>query len=249
MGANMESIIEVKNVTKKYGAFTAIDNLSLTVKKGDIFGFLGHNGAGKTTTTNILTTLLEPTNGSATIAGFDIITQSIDVRRNIGYVPENVQLYDTLSAYENLEFFARLSEIKHPKNAIDETLAFLQATSFAHKKIGELSKGMRQRIGLAQAIIHKPPVLFLDEPSAGLDPTGIRQLRDIILRLNKEDGTTIFMNTHLLVEVAKTCTAIGVLNHGKLIYMDTLANTLKRFQNEDSLEQIYFSIESDTNEK
>jgi len=197
----------------------------------------------------MLTTLLGPTSGSATIAGFDIITQPIGVRQKIGYVPENVQLYDTLTAYENLEFFARLSGIEHPKNAIDETLEFLQAASFAHKRIGELSKGMRQRIGLAQAIIHKPPVLFLDEPSAGLDPTGIRQLRDIIIRLNKEEGTTIFMNTHLLVEVAKTCTSIGVLNRGKLVYTDTLANTLKQFNSEDSLEQIYFSIENDANDK
>ncbi len=242
-------MIEIKNLTKKYGAFTALDGISLIVKKGDIFGFLGHNGAGKTTTTNMLTTLLEPTGGSATIAGFDIVSQSMDVRRNIGYVPENVQLYDTLTAYENLEFFAQLSGISHPRDAIGETLEFLQATSFAHKKIGELSKGMRQRIGLAQAIIHKPAVLFLDEPSAGLDPTGIIQLREIIIRLNKEEGTTIFMNSHLLVEVAKTCTAIGVLNHGKLVYTDTLANTLKRFKNEDSLEKIYFSINGDADNK
>jgi len=197
----------------------------------------------------MLTTLLEPTSGTAAVAGFDVRAQAIDVRRNIGYVPENVQLYEALTAYENLEFFAKLSGISDPKNAIDETLEFLEATSFAHKKIGELSKGMRQRIGLAQAIIHKPAVLFLDEPSAGLDPTGIIQLREIILRLNKAEGTTIFMNTHQLIEVAKTCTAIGVLNHGKLVYTDTLANTLKRFKNEDSLEKIYFSIESDADDK
>ncbi len=245
----MKNAIEIKNLTKKYGTFTAVDSISLTVKKGDIFGFLGHNGAGKTTTTNMLTTLLEPTSGRATIAGFDILSKPIKVRQNIGYVPENVQLYDTLTAYENLEFFANLSGIAHPKDSINETLEFLDAVSFVHKKIGELSKGMRQRIGLAQAIIHKPSVLFLDEPSAGLDPTGIKQLREIILRLNKEEGTTIFMNTHLLLEVSKICTAIGVLNHGKLVYTDTLANTLKRFKNEDSLEQIYFSIESDTNDK
>lgn len=245
----MENVIEVKNLTKKFNSFTAVDNISFTVKTGDIFGFLGHNGAGKTTTINMLTTLLQPTKGRASIHGFDILKEPMEVRKSIGYVPENVRLYETLTGYENLEFFAHLSGISQPKSVIDDTLQFLQATSFAHKKIRELSKGMLQRIGLAQAILHKPKVLFLDEPTSGLDPMGVKQLRDIILRLNKEEGTTVFMNTHLLSEVTKTCKTIGVLNHGKLIYTDTLANTLKRFHDESSLEEIYLSIESDAREQ
>lgn len=236
-------IIEVKNLTKKYDDFFAINDVSFEVEEGDIFGFLGHNGAGKTTTINMLTTLLKPTKGNITVAGFDIYTEEIEVKKLIGYVPENVQLYDTLTAYENLDFFAKLSGIDSPKEVIDETLKFLNATNFANKKIHELSKGMRQRIGLAQAILHKPKILFLDEPTSGLDPMGVRELRDIIIKLNKENGMTIFMNTHLLSEVTKTCKTIGVLNHGKLIYKDTLQNTLHRFKDENSLEDIYLNIE------
>lgn len=245
----MEYAITVKNLTKKYGDFVAVDNISFNVEKGDVFGFLGHNGAGKTTTLNILATLLEATSGKIIITGFDLSKNPVDIRKNIGYVPENVQLYETLTCYENLEFFAQLSGIKNPKNRIEEVLNFLHAKDYATKKAGELSKGMRQRIGLAQAIIHGPKILFLDEPTSGLDPTGIKDLRNILVRLNKEEEITIFMNTHLLSEVTKTCKTIGVISHGKLIYTDTLEKTLKKFNNEDSLEQIYFTIEKDNDGK
>ena len=236
-------IIETKNLTKKYGNFIAVDNLNLKIKQGEIFGFLGHNGAGKTTTINMFTTLLSPTSGTATIGGFDIINNSIDVRKIIGYLPENVQLYETLTAYENLEYFANLSGIKNPNEKIIEVLKFLDAISYKDKKIGECSKGMRQKIGIAQAIIHNPLILFLDEPTSGLDPLGVKQLREILLRLNKEKGITIFLNTHLLSEVTQICSSIGVLNHGKLIYQDSLSNTLKKFKDEESLEKIYLAIE------
>ncbi len=241
----MENIISVKNLTKKYGDFIALNHISFEVKKGDVFGFLGHNGAGKTTTINMMTTLLIPSEGSITIDGYDVIKQSMRIKSIIGYVPENVQLYGTLSAYENLEFFAKLSNIRKPRNAIMKTLKFLNAVSYKDKKIHELSKGMKQRIGLAQAIIHKPKILFLDEPTSGLDPTGVKELRNIISKLNKEENMTIFMNTHLLSEVARTCKTIAVLNHGKLVYQDSIENTLNQFKNENSLEEIYFSIGKD----
>lgn len=236
-------IIKVKDLTKVYGELLAVDGVSFEVKEGDIFGFLGHNGAGKTTTINMLTTLLKPTKGSTKIAGYDILQDEMQIKNLIGYVPENVQLYGTLSAYENLEFFAKLSGVADFKKNIDETLKFLNATHFAHTKISELSKGMRQRIGLAQAILHKPKILFLDEPTSGLDPLGVKELRDILIKLNKEEEITIFMNTHLLSEVTKTCKTIGVLKHGKLIYKDTLSNTMKRFKDENSLEEIYLNME------
>jgi ABC-2 type transport system ATP-binding protein len=245
-GKNPEAgkyIIDTKSLTKKYAELCAVNKLDLRVRKGDIFGFLGHNGAGKTTTVNMLTTLLLPTSGTATVADFDIIKDSIEVRKRIGYLPENVQLYDSMTAYENLEYFARLSGIKEPRERIQEVLKFLEADSYQKKKISEFSKGMRQKIGIAQAILHEPQVLFLDEPTSGLDPFGVKQLRDTILRLNKERGMTIFMNTHLLSEVMKTCSTIGVLNHGKLIYSDSLEKTLKRFKDEASLEQVYLTIE------
>ncbi len=243
----MVNITEVKNLIKKYGDFIAVDNISFSIKKGEIFGFLGHNGAGKTTTINMLTTLLSPTKGTATVADFDIVKAGMEVRKNIGYLPENIQLYDTLTAYENLEYFAKLSGIKEPKEKIIEVLKFLDGASFQDKKIGECSKGMRQKIGVAQAIIHDPVILFLDEPTSGLDPFGVKQLREILLKLNKEKGITIFVNTHLLSEVTQICSSIGVLNHGKLIYQDSLTNTLKKFKNEESLEKIYLSIEGKQN--
>jgi ABC-2 type transport system ATP-binding protein len=243
MSYNTKPIIDTSALTKKYIEFSALDNLDLKVNKGEIFGFLGHNGAGKTTTVNILTTLMVPTSGTASVCGFDIIKQSIDVRKRIGYLPENVKFYDNLTAYDNLAYLANLSGIRNPKSKITEVLEFLEFTGIESKKLGEFSKGMRQRIGIAQAILHNPEILFLDEPTAGLDPMGIKKLRETIIRLNHEMGMTIFMNTHLLSEVAKTCTTIGVLNHGKLIYKDSLANTLKKFHDETSLEEIYFSME------
>ncbi len=238
-----KKIIEIKNLTKSYGDLKAIDKLSFAVEEGDVFGFLGHNGAGKTTTVNILTTLIEPDSGTADIVGFDLLKQAFEIKKNIGYVPENVELYQTFSAYENLEYFARLSGIKRPKKIISETLDFLGASDYADKKAGGLSKGMRQRIGIAQAILHNPKILFLDEPSSGLDPLGMKQLRELILRLNQEKGITIFMNTHLLSEVSKICKTIGVLSHGRLAYMNSLENSLEKFKNQNSLEKIYLNIE------
>lgn len=243
MNKQTELIISTKSLTKKYKEFFALESLDLTVNSGEIFGFLGHNGAGKTTTVSILTTLLPPTSGTASVCGFDIVKESIEVKKRIGYLPENVKFYDNLTAYENLEYLARLSGINDPKANIKNVLEFLEFTGIENKKLGEFSKGMKQRIGIAQAILHNPKVLFLDEPTSGLDPMGIKKLRETIIKLNKEKGMTIFMNTHLLSEVAKTCTTIGVLNHGKLIYKDSLENTLKRFHDEASLEEIYFSME------
>jgi len=243
MDKKFQNIIETTKLTHSYNGKNALADLSLTITEGEIFGFLGHNGAGKTTTVNILTTLLTPTSGSATICGFDTVKENMKVKECIGYLPENVKFYDNLTAYENLEYFAKLSGIKNPEEKITEILEFIEFTGIEDKKLGEFSKGMRQRIGIAQAIMHDPKVLFLDEPTSGLDPMGIKKLREVILKLSREKHMTIFMNTHLLSEVAKVCTTIGVLNHGKLIYKDSLENMLKRFSDENSLEDIYFAIE------
>ncbi len=238
-----QNIISISNLTHIYKNKKALDDLNLEISKNEIFGFLGHNGAGKTTTISILTTLLKPTSGNAKICGFDVVKDSMEVKKLIGYLPENVKFYDNLTAYENLEYFAKISGIKNPKEKIFDILKFIDFEGIENKKIGEFSKGMHQRIGIAQAIIHEPQVLFLDEPTSGLDPMGIKKLREIIIKLNKEKQMTIFMNTHLLSEVAKVCTTIGVLNSGKLIYKNSLKETLKRFNNESSLEEIYFNIE------
>ncbi|MCL5091483.1 MAG: ABC transporter ATP-binding protein [Patescibacteria group bacterium] len=236
-------IIETKSLIHSYNSHRAVDNLNLRIYEGEIFGFLGHNGAGKTTTINILTTLLRPSSGLALVAGYNTVTQSLQVRQQIGYLPENVTFYNNLTAFENLSYFAHLSGVRNVKQRIAEVLDFLDFRGIENKKLGEFSKGMRQRIGIAQAIVHEPKVLFLDEPTSGLDPVGIKKLREIIIRLNRERRLTIFMNTHLLSEVAKTCTSIGVLNHGKLIYKNTLEHTLNQFPSEVSLEEIYVQME------
>ncbi len=238
----MNNSIVINNLTKRYGQFSALNDLTVEIKQGEIFGFLGHNGAGKTTTISILTTLLRPTSGSASICGFDVESQSMQSRSHIGYVPENVRLYEALTALENLLFFARLSGVAEPRVRSDEVLATLECPELSNKRVGDMSKGQRQRIGLAQAILHRPDVLFLDEPTSGLDPYGIKTLRDLIVKLNKDFGMTIFMNTHLISEISKTCTSIGVLNQGKLVYHDTISNVLARFKDDKTLEELYLSL-------
>ena len=236
-------IIDVRDVSHRYDAEPVLHHIDLTIDRGEIFGFLGHNGAGKTTAISILTTLMPPTSGTASVCGFDVVTQRAEVTACIGYLPAEVRMYGHLTAAENLEFFARLSGVSKPRKAVAETLAFLDCADLADRRVGTFSTGMRQRIGIAQAIVHRPEVVFLDEPTAGLDPLGVRQLRETILRLNRDLGMTVFMNTHLLSEVAKVCTTIGVLNHGELIYKDSIEATTRRFPDEASLEDIYVRME------
>lgn len=235
--------IRTHNLTRRYGDTVAVNNLTLEVPQGEIFGFLGHNGAGKTTTISMLTTLLLPTSGSATVFGFDIVKENLQVRQHIGYVPENVRLYNDLTVAENLHFFAALSGVKNIPKRIAEVLELLGHPEWRSLRVGDLSKGMRQRIGIAQALLHQPLALFLDEPAAGLDPEGTRAVRDLIIWLNSEFGITIFMNTHQLAEVTKLCTSIGIMNHGRLVMADGLKNVLARFPNHQSLEEIYLDVE------
>ena len=238
----MTPAIKMDRLTKRFCDYVALDNLTLEIEQGEIFGFLGHNGAGKTTTINILTTLLAPTSGSANVCGCDVVGQSMKARSNIGYVPENVRLYDSMSGLENLLFFAKLSGVDEPRERIDATLAILDCVELSSKRVGDMSKGQLQRIGLAQAILHRPEVLFLDEPTSGLDPLGIKTLRDLIVKLNRDLGMTIFMNTHLISEVSKTCTSIAVLNHGRLAYHDRIEGVLARFKDDQTLEDLYLSL-------
>jgi len=232
--------ISTHDLTRRYGPTLALRSLSLEVAAGEIFGLLGHNGAGKTTTVALLTTLLRPTGGTATVAGHDIVADARGVRSAIGYLPESVQFYDELTLMENLRFFAKLSGIGKPDARIGEVLAFLDFEGHDNERLGTFSKGMRQRVGIAQAILHRPAVLFLDEPTSGLDPEGVRTLRETVVRLNAEWGTTIFMNTHLLAEVTRTCSSIGILRHGELVHQDSLSATLGAYPTEQALEAAYF---------
>jgi len=238
------SAIVTENLSKSYGPKIALAGLSLEVPAGEVFGLLGHNGAGKTTTVNVLTTLLQPTSGTAEVGGHSVTSDAMGVRSAIGYLPENVQFYDNLTLMENLRFFAELSGLRRPDQRIRDVLKILDFEGRDRQRLGTFSKGMRQRVGIAQAILHSPSVLFLDEPTSGLDPEGVRTLRDTVVRLNSEFGMTIFMNTHLLSEVTKTCTSIGILRGGMLVHQDSLQNTLAAFPGEDSLEEIYFQLDT-----
>ena len=235
--------IELREVTHRYARTPVLHGINLTIAHGEVFGFLGHNGAGKTTAINVLTTLIVPTSGTAAVCGYDVVAQRSAVTRCIGYLPTEVRLYGHLTAAENLEFFGRLSGVPDARAAARETLHYLGCAELADQRVGSFSTGMRQRIGIAQAVLHRPSVLFLDEPTTGLDPSGVRQLRETIRRLNQDLGMTVFMNTHLLSEVAKVCTTIGVLNHGELIYKDSIEETTRRFPDEASLEDIYVRME------
>ncbi len=235
--------IQTENLTRRYGDTLAVNNLTLEVPQGEIFGFLGHNGAGKTTTLSMLTTLLLPTSGRATVHGCDIVTENLQVRRHIGYVPESVRLYNDLTVAENLHFFAALSGVSDIPGRISEVLTLLGHSEWRNRRVGGFSKGMRQRIGIAQTLLHQPAVLFLDEPASGLDPEGTRAIGDLIVWLNSEFGITIFMNTHQLSEVTKLCTSIGIMNHGRLVMADALATVMARFPQHASLEEIYLAVE------
>ncbi|CAI9418728.1 putative ABC transporter ATP-binding protein NosF [Pleomorphomonas sp. T1.2MG-36] len=233
--------ISTRKLSCRYGDFIALHPLNLDIPKGEVFGFLGHNGAGKTTTIQLLTTLLEPSSGEASVAGCDARRNVVQLRRQIGYLPENVRLYDTLSTRENLRFFASLSQIEDAHERVEEVMDFLHIRELADRRLSTFSKGMRQRVGLAQAIVHRPSVLFLDEPTSGLDPMGVRMLREVIERLNA-DGMTIFMNTHVLSEVARSCTSIGVLSHGRLVFHDRIEAVSARYGDEAALEELYLSV-------
>lgn len=234
--------IETYALTRRYGENIAVSELTFTVAQGEIFGFLGHNGAGKTTTVSLLTTLLLPTSGSAAIFDFDVVKHNREVRRLIGYVPENVRLYNDLTVAENLSFLGELSGVARVEDRIDDILDLLGHREWRDRRIGDFSKGMRQRVGIAQALLHQPEVLFLDEPASGLDPEGQRDIGRLITKLNREYGITIFMNTHQLAEAARLCTSIGIMNHGHLVMADTLNNVIARFPDTPSLEEIYLHI-------
>jgi len=217
------SMIVVKNLTKKFGDVTAVDDLSFQVGEGEIFGLLGPNGAGKTTTIRMLCCLISKTSGEAKIAGYEVgnDADSLAIKKMIGLVPDNVGLYEELSAYENLDYFGKLYECKEPerKESMEYFLKMLDLWDKRNQSVGDFSKGMKQKVAIARALIHNPKLLFLDEPTANLDPESSRVVRDFILQLKKE-GKTIFLNTHNLDEAQIICDRIGILKT-KLLTVNT----------------------------
>jgi ABC-2 type transport system ATP-binding protein len=212
-------MISVEGLTKDYGARRAVDSLNFTVEPGEIVGFLGPNGAGKTTTMRILTGYMPPSSGRATVAGFDVVDQSLEVRHRVGYLPETVPLYPDMSVFEYLKFMADLRRLPKADERVDEVLELVHMEDRADGYVGNLSKGMRQRIGLAQALIHQPEVLILDEPTIGLDPAQIIEVRRLISSLGKD--RTVLLSTHILSEAQQVCNRVLIINKGVIVAEDT----------------------------
>jgi ABC-2 type transport system ATP-binding protein len=204
-------MIETHNLTKHFGETVAVDDLTLSIPSGEVFGFLGPNGAGKTTTVRMLTTLIAPTAGTATVAGYAVEGQQQDTRRHVGILTETPGLYDRLTAVRNLEIFARLYEVQDVNGQVERYLRMLGLWDRRHEAAGTFSKGMKQKLAIARALLHEPQILFLDEPSAGLDPEASRLVRDFVLELRSE-GRTIFLTTHNLDEAERLCDRIAVFN-------------------------------------
>jgi ABC-2 type transport system ATP-binding protein len=228
-------MITVKELTKRYAHNTAVDHISFTVEKGQIVGFLGPNGAGKTTTMRMLTCFLPPTSGNATVAGFDVLEKPLEVKRHIGYLPETPPLYLEMRTAEYLTFVGRIKGLvgSDLTKRVDYVLGRCAVADVKDKVLGKLSKGYRQRVGLAQAIIHNPDVLILDEPTAGLDPKQINETRDLIRSLAGDH--TIILSTHILPEVEQTCQQVLIINKGKLVATDSVSNLQNRARGASSV--------------
>ena len=228
-------MIEVEGLTKRYGRHTAVDGVSFKVQKGEILGFLGPNGAGKTTTMRILSCYLPPTEGSARVAGHDVFEAPMEVKKRVGYLPETPPLYPDMDVETFLDFVARIKGVaaKNRKARIDDSIEKCRVGDVRHTLIGRLSKGYRQRVGLAQATLHNPEVLILDEPTAGLDPKQIIETRELIRALGGEH--TIVLSTHILPEVSMTCSRVVIINKGKVVAEDTPENLTHRLKGAGTL--------------
>jgi len=221
--------IVTKDLTKRFGDFTAVDHISFDVKQGEIFGLLGPNGAGKSTVIRMLATLSVPTEGSASVAGFDVRKDDAKVREHIGLVSEKMIMYDELTARENLTLFGKLYDI--PNNVLEKRISklldFVRMQQWADNRIDTFSTGMKQRINVIRALVNQPDILFLDEPTLGLDPQSTAEVREMVRRINIENKTTIILTTHMMTEADMLCDRIGILDHGKIVALDTSANLKK----------------------
>jgi ABC-2 type transport system ATP-binding protein len=230
-------MIKAEGLTKRYGRTMAVNNISFEVEKGQVVGFLGPNGAGKTTTMRVLTCFLPPTTGTASVAGYDVLDQPLEVKRRIGYLPETPPLYPEMEVSEYLTFVGRLKGVSRSDIArrVDEVSGLCAIGDMRDKLISKLSKGYRQRVGLAQAIIHNPDVLILDEPTAGLDPKQIIETRELIKNLAKAGAHTIILSTHILPEVEQTCERVIIINKGQLVATDTVENLTHRLRGSEAV--------------
>ena len=228
--------ISTTNLTKRFGDFTAVDHVSFEVKKAEIFGLLGPNGAGKSTAIRMLSTLSIPTEGSATVAGFDVQKEDGKVREHIGLVSEKMIMYDELTARENLKLFGKLYDIPNDvlNKRIDKLLTFVRMEKWADHRIDTFSTGMKQRINVIRALVNQPEILFLDEPTLGLDPQSTAEIRELIRRINIENNTTMVLTTHMMGEADMLCNRIGIMDHGKIVALDTSANLKRSISGNDA---------------
>jgi ABC-2 type transport system ATP-binding protein len=241
-------MIEVQHLTKRYGPVTAVDDVTFRVEKGEILGFLGPNGAGKTTTMRVLTGYMPPTDGKAIVAGYDVFAQPVEAKRRTGYLPESPPLYPDMTVREYLTFVARIKfgramTKSERQQRVDQAMRRAHVDDMANRHCGKLSKGYRQRVGLAQALIHDPEVLILDEPTAGLDPKQIIETRDLIRSLAGDH--TIILSTHILPEVAQTCQRVVIINKGKVVAVDTPENLTHQLKGAATL---YVQVDGDGSE-
>lgn len=228
-------MIEVAGLTKSYGDYQAVADIRFTAAKGEVVGFLGPNGAGKTTTIRMLATYLPPTSGKATIAGYDVVTQADEVRRRIGYLPENPPLYGEMTVHEYLKFIAEIKGVPRSqiKSQVDQVMERCFVADVRDKLCQHLSRGYRQRVGLAQAIMHDPEVIILDEPTSGLDPKQIIQIRQLIKSLG--ENHTVLLSTHILPEVSMVCSKVVIVSRGRVV----MESPLSQLSREKSLEQVF----------
>ena len=238
-------VIEAEGLTKKYGHQVAVNDLNLQIREGEVFGFLGPNGAGKTTTLLMFLGLTEPTSGKVRVIGFDPTRDPFHVKEKVGYLPENVGFYDDMDARQNLQYIARLNRIpdKVSSGRIDESLKVVDLLEEVGKKVGTYSKGMRQRLGIAEVLIKEPKLIFLDEPTIGLDPDGTNRMLDLIHSLSREKNITIFLSSHLLDQVQRICDRVGIMIKGDLVAMGPIEELAKKKLGIDkehyTLEEIY----------
>jgi ABC-2 type transport system ATP-binding protein len=245
-GDLIKPIITTHNLTKRFGNFTAVDHINLEIMEGEIFGFLGPNGAGKTTTIRMLTTLSEASEGRAEVGGYDLRTQADEVRRRIGLVAEKLILYPRLSAVENLMFFGELYGMNRAelRARIAELLRMVRLENFKDTSVGAYSSGMRQRLNIIRGLLHDPDILFLDEPTALLDPQSVRFVHDLVKALNA-DGKTIIITTHIMEEADELSHRVGIIDNGKMIAVDSVAALKSKF-NCETLEEVFLELTGKT---
>jgi len=233
-----QPIIELSGLTKRYGSFTAVDHLDLSIRQGEIFGLLGPNGAGKSTTILMMLGLTEPSEGEVHVCGINSTTHPIEVKRKVGYLPEDVGFYEDLTGLENLIYTAQLNGIAG-KEAVDKATLLLEKVGLAQevkKKTGKYSRGMRQRLGLADVLIKNPEVIILDEPTSGIDPAGVQEFMELIHQLSRENGLTVLFSSHHLNQVQQVCDRVGIFGKGKLLTVIEVNELHKR---ENGLDEVY----------